>query len=182
MFSLFIGSAMAAGPAQADGGAAFPPFDTTHLASTIFWLAVAFGLLYYLMSKIALPRVAEILETREGKIEGDLKAAASMQEKAKEAGESYEKLLADARAGAQATAQQARDAAASASDQKRKAVEAEMQQKIAASEVSIATARDQAMSNVGAIATETAAAIVARITGVAPGSDEVKRAVAAAQG
>lgn len=182
MFSLFIGSAMAATPAPADGGAAFPPFDTTHLASTIFWLAVSFGLLYYLMSKIALPRVAEILETREGKIDGDLKAAAGMQEKARAAGESYEKLLADARAGAQATAQQARDAANAASEQKRKAVEAETQQKIAASEASIAAARDQAMSNVGEIATEAATAIVARITGVAPKADEVKRAVAAAQG
>ncbi len=182
MLSLFIGSAMAATPAPADGGGAFPPFDTTHLASTIFWLAVTFGLLYYLMSKIALPRVAEILETRESKIDGDLRAAAQMQEKAKAAGEAYEKLLADARAGAQATAQQARDAANAASEQKRKAVEAETQQKIAASEASIAAARDQAMSNVGEIATEAAAAIVARITGIAPQADEVKRAVAAAQG
>ena len=181
MLSLFIGSAHAAEPAQAGGGAAFPPFDATHLASTLFWLAVTFGVLYYLMSKIALPRVAEILETREAKIDGDLKAASTMQEKAKAAGESYEKLLADARAGAQATAQQARDSAVAASEQKRKAVEAETQQKIAVSEASIASARDKAMANVGDIATEAATAIVARITGIAPKADDVKRAVAAAQ-
>jgi F-type H+-transporting ATPase subunit b len=181
MLSLLIGSAQAAEPAQG-GGSKFPPFDPTHFPGTIFWLAITFGALYWLMSRIALPRVAEILETRENKIEGDLKAAAALQDKARAAGESYEKLLADARAGAQATAQQARDAANAAAEQKRKAVEAETQQKIAAAESSIAATRDQAMTNVAGIAADTAAAIVARITGVTPAADEVQRAVAGSQG
>lgn len=45
----------------------------------------------------------------------------------------------------------------------------------------IAAARDRAMTNVAGIAIEAASAIVARITGVQPGADEVKRAVAAAE-
>jgi F-type H+-transporting ATPase subunit b len=182
MLSLLIGSAQAAEPAHGEGGSSFPPFDPTHFPSTIFWLAVTFGALYWLMSRIALPRVAEILETREAKIAGDLKSAAMMQEKARSAGDAYEKLLADARAGAQATAQQARDAANAAAEQKRKAVEAETQQKIAASETEIAAARDQAMTNVAAIAADAAAAIVARITGAEPNADDVRRAVAGLQG
>lgn len=181
MLSLLIGTAHAAEPAHG-GGAKFPPFDPTTFTSTAFWLVLTFGALYWLMSRIALPQVEDILRTREGKIEGDLKAAATMQDKARAAGEAYDKLLADARSGAQATAQQARDAANAAADQKRKAVEAETQQKIAASEAEISAARDQAMTNVAGIATEAAAAIVQRITGVKPGADDVKRAVAAAQG
>lgn len=180
MISLLIGTAQAAEPAPG-AKAAFPPFDPTHFPGTIFWLVLTFGLLYYLMSKVALPRVSEILATRESKIEGDLKAAAAMQDKARTAGEAYEKLLADARAGAQSTAQQARDTATAAADAKRKAVEAETQQKIAASEASIAAARDQAMTSVAGIAAETAIEIVARITGVAPKADEAERAVAAAK-
>lgn len=180
MLSLLIGTAQAAEPAPG-GGSAFPPFDATHFPGTIFWLGITFGALYWLMSRIALPRVAEILETRESKIEGDLKAASTLQDKARAAGESYERLLADARAGAQITAQQARDAANSAADLKRKAVEVETQEKIATSEAAIAAARDQAMTNVAGIAVDAAAAIVARITGVAPSSDDLGRAVASAQ-
>ncbi|MCA3562941.1 MAG: F0F1 ATP synthase subunit B' [Methylocystis sp.] len=181
MLSLLIGTAHAAETAVAEGAVKFPPFDATTFAGQIFWLAITFGFLYYLMSKIALPRVSEILETREGKIDGDLQTASAMQEKAKAAGEAYEKLLADARAGAQATAQKARDAANSAAEAKRKEVEAETARKIAASEVSIAAARDKAMTNVAGIASDTAVDIVKRITGIAPKADDLKRAIEAAK-
>ncbi len=181
MLSLLIGTAHAAETAVAEGAVKFPPFDATTFAGQIFWLAITFGFLYYLMSKIALPRVSEILETREGKIDGDLKSAAAMQDKAKAAGEAYEKLLADAKAGAQATAQKARDAANIAAEAKRKEVEAETSRKIAASEASIATARDKAMTNVAGIASDTAVDIVKRITGIAPKADDLKRAIEAAK-
>jgi F-type H+-transporting ATPase subunit b len=181
MMSLFIGTALAADAAKADGESSFPPFDAATFPGQIFWLVITFGVLYYLMSKIALPRVVEILETREGKIDGDLKAAAAMQEKAKVAGEAYEKLLADAKAGAQSTAQKAKDAAAAAGEAKRKIVEADTATRLAASEASINTARDKAMGNVAGIAADTAADIVKRITGVAPKADELKRAVASVQ-
>jgi F-type H+-transporting ATPase subunit b len=182
MMSLFIGTAHAADPAKSGGGSAFPPFDPTWYASTVFWLIVVFAALYYVMSKVALPRVEDILETREAKIDGDLKAASAMQEKAKAAGEAYEKLLADAKTGAQATAQKARDEASAAADAKRKSVEADTLQKVAASEASISAARDKAMGNVSTIAADTAQDIVKRITGVAPSANDVKRAVSAAQG
>jgi F-type H+-transporting ATPase subunit b len=177
MLSLLIGTAHAAETAHAEGGGTFPPFDASTFAGQIFWLVLTFGLLYYLMSKVALPRVSEILESREGKIDGDLKTASAMQDKAKAAGEAYEKLLTDAKAGAQFMAQKAREAASSAAEAKRKEVEAEMAKKIAASEASIAAARDKAMTNVAGIASDTAIEIVKRITGIAPKADELKRAV-----
>jgi F-type H+-transporting ATPase subunit b len=181
MISLFIGTALAADAPKAAGESSFPPFDASTFPGQIFWLVITFGVLYYLMSKIALPRVAEILETREGKIDGDLKAAAAMQDKAKAAGEAYEKLLADAKSGAQSTAQKAKDAASSAAEAKRKVVEADTATKIATSEASINAARDKAMGNVAGIAADTAADIVKRITGVTPKADELKRAVASVQ-
>jgi hypothetical protein len=39
--------------------------DWRTYASQILWLALAFGLLYYLMSRIALPRIAGILHDRQ---------------------------------------------------------------------------------------------------------------------
>jgi F-type H+-transporting ATPase subunit b len=181
MMSLFIGTAHAAEAPKAAGDAAFPPFDPTFYASTIFWLLVTFGIVYYLMSKVALPRVSGILEDRAAKIDGDLAAAAAMQEKAKAAGEAYEKLLADARANAQGIGQKAKDEAAADADARRKTVEADMAAKVASSEASIAAALGKAMGNVDGIAADAAAEIVKRISGVAAKADDLKTAVAAAR-
>jgi F-type H+-transporting ATPase subunit b len=182
MMSLFIGTALAADAPKADADATFPPFDPTYYASTVFWLIVTFGIVYYLMSKVALPRVAGILEDRAAKIDGDLAAASAMQEKARNAGEAYEKLLSDARANAQGIGQKAKDEANAEADTRRKTVEADMAAKVAASEASIATARGKAMGNVDGIAADAAAEIVKRISGVAPKADDVKQAVTAARG
>jgi F-type H+-transporting ATPase subunit b len=181
MIFSFIGTAHAAGDAQAAGGSAFPPFDATSFPGQIFWLVLTFGVLYFLMSKIALPRVSEIIETRQSKIDGDLKSAAIMQEKARLAGEAYEKLLADAKANAQSIGQKAKDSANSTADAQRKTIEADTANKIAVSEAQIVATRDKAMTNVAGIATSTAAEIVKRITGVAPKADELKSAVATTQ-
>jgi F-type H+-transporting ATPase subunit b len=181
MISLFIGAAHAAGAEAASDDVAFPPFNASTFAGQIFWLVIAFAVLYYLMSKVALPRIAATLQGRAAKIDGDLKAAANLQDKAKAAGEAYEKLLADAKANAQGIGQKAKDDAAVEADGKRRAVEADMARKVAASEASIATARGKAMGNVDAIAADTAAEIVKRITGVAPRADELKGAVSAAR-
>jgi F-type H+-transporting ATPase subunit b len=181
MINLLIGAAHAADAPGAAGGGVFPPFDTAWYASTVFWLLITFGLVYWLMATKALPRVEGILAEREGKIDGDLKAAATMQEKAKAAGEAYEKLIADAKANAQGIGQKAKDEANAAADARRKAVEADMAKKVAASEASIATARTTAMGAVDGIAADAAAEIVKRISGVAPGAADLKSAVGAAR-
>ncbi len=181
MLSLFIGTALAADAPAAAGESSFPPFDPTWYASTVFWLLVTFGIVYYLMSTIALPRVAGIIETRAGKIDGDLAAAAAMQDKARAAGEAYEKLFADARGNAQSIGQKAKDEASAEADARRKTVEADMAQKVAASEASIAAALAKAMGNVDGIAGDAAAEIVRRISGVAPSAADLKSAVGAAR-
>ncbi len=166
------------GGAAHEGGA-FPPFDSTTFSSQLVWLAITFGALYYLMSKVALPRVANILETRQARISGDLDAATAMQGKATEAGAAYEKTLADAKARAQATAQQTRDKLAADADAKRKALEAELNTKLEAAEAQVSAMKAQAMTNVGSIAAEAASAIVAQITGKTPDAAQISAAVAA---
>ncbi len=42
-----------------------PQLEVATYASQIFWLIVAFSTLYWLLSRRALPRVAEILEARQ---------------------------------------------------------------------------------------------------------------------
>lgn len=176
-----ITSAWAAGaPAGGQKSGVFPPFDGSTFASQLFWLAVLFGLMYYVLAKVALPRVARILDDRRQRIEGDLAKAAAAQKKAEEAGAAYEEALAKARANAQAIAGKARDEAARAADTRRKALEADLATKLAQSEATISRTKADAMANVGGIASEAAADIVARLTGKAPTAAELKAAVGAA--
>ena len=89
---------------------AFPPFASETFASQLLWFAVAFGLLYYVMSRFALPRVAAIMESRSQRIAADLAEAERLRAESEAAGAAYEKSLGDARAKAKAIAQEMREA------------------------------------------------------------------------
>ena len=87
----------------------FPPFDADSFASQLVWLAIAFVVLYVLMAKLALPRVGAIIEGRQKRIEGDLADAEKLKGQSEAALATYEKALADARARAQAIANETRE-------------------------------------------------------------------------
>ena len=79
-----------------------PQFETAapFFWSQVFWLIVAFVVLYLLMSKIALPRIAEVLEERQDKIDDDLAKAEKLKNEAEQVLAEYEKAIADARSSA----------------------------------------------------------------------------------
>jgi F-type H+-transporting ATPase subunit b len=165
---------------EAGGGhATFPPFDASSFPSQLLWLAITFGTLYYVMSKIALPKVGAVIENRKARIAKDLNDAAAMQQQADAAAKAHEKTLADARAKAQGLAQAARDKLAAEAEVKRKALEDELAAKLAVAESQIAATRTQAMSNVESIARDAAGAIFERILGRPADANAIAAAVAA---
>jgi F-type H+-transporting ATPase subunit b len=88
--------------AAAEASGTFPPFDTSTFASQLLWLVIAFGITYYVISKIAGPRISGILEDRHDRIASDIAEAERLKRETDEAMETYEKALADARSRAQA--------------------------------------------------------------------------------
>ena len=179
---------LASGPAWAaaekgehgEAGSAFPAFDATHFAGQLFWLAIIFGLLYRLMSRVALPRIASILEERQATIDGALKAAATAQKGAEEAAAAHEAALARAKANAQAIANEARAKSAREIDATRASVEKELAGKLAAAETRIGEMKAKAMENVASIASEAAGAVIEQLTGKAAKAGDVAKAIAAA--
>jgi F-type H+-transporting ATPase subunit b len=159
------------------GHPAFPPFQAEHFPSQLVWLAVSFVLLYALMAKVALPRIAAIFAERSKRIGDDLKAAQGFKERSDAAHAAYEKALADARARAQAIAGETREQQAAAAEATNKRLEAQLHERLAAAEQSIAATRTAAMGHVGAIAKDTASAIVERLIGQAPADHEVAAAL-----
>jgi F-type H+-transporting ATPase subunit b len=157
--------------------APFPPFQSEHFASQLFWLVLAFVVLYVLMAKVALPRIAGILAARQGAIESDFAAAQRLREESETALAAYEKSLADARNRAQAIANETRDKLAAESDANRKTLEARLNAKLAEAEQSIAATKTAAMANVRGVAVDTAGIIVERLIGQVPSAPTVEQAV-----
>ncbi len=160
---------------------AFPPFDAHNFLPQLVWLAIIFGALYWLMSRIALPRVSDILEARGNRIEGDLAAATRMQQQAAEASAVYDSTLAAAKARGQALAQETHDKLHAETESKRHALDADLNAKLAAAEQQIAEMKSRAMGNVEGIAREAATAIIERLTGKSSNPEAVNAAVAAAK-
>lgn len=144
----------------------------------IFWLVLTLVVIFLVLSRIALPRIASVLAERQGTITNDIAAAETLKAKAVEAEEAYNKALADARAeaqnivaGAKADIQADLDLAIAKAD-------AEIAAKAAESEKAIAEIRAGAMAAVEDVAKDTAAEIVSALGGKATAKD-VGAAVAA---
>lgn len=158
----------------------FPPFQRDTFASQLVWLAICFVLLYLLMSKVAIPRIGGILQSRKQSVADDLAAANQLKAQSDQALKAYEASLAAARGRAQALANETRERLNAEAEQARRKLEAELQDKLAAAERSIASTKTAAMANVRSIAVESASAIVERLTGRAPAPAAVEAAVAGA--
>lgn len=162
-------------------GAAFPPFDSTTYGSQLLWLAITFGLLYYLMSKVALPRIANILEVRRDRIASDLGEAERLKRETDEAIASYEESLAEARQKAHGIAHTAREEAKSHIDAELAKVEADIAKQLEAADEKITAVKDEAMTEVDAIAQSTTEAILEQIIGSGVAQKDVADAVASAK-
>src|SRR4029453_15126480 len=80
---------------QPEGG--LPQLNPEHFAGQIFWLAITFGLLFILLSRVTLPKIGGGLAARKDRIDGDLGAADRSRKDASEALAEYEAALAQAR-------------------------------------------------------------------------------------
>lgn len=165
--------------AHTEAHSSFPPFDGAYFGGQLLWLAITFAALYIIMSRVALPRIGSILETRRTRIEGDLKEAERLRQETEKAAAAYEEALAEARRNAHAIAEETRASIRADIDGRRADVEADLANRMAEAEARIAAGKEAALGNVGAIAAETAQALVARISGSVSAA-EAKAAVAAA--
>lgn len=157
--------------------AAFPPFQADTFAGQLLWFAISFGLLYWLMSKVALPKIGAVLHDRSQRIAADLAEADGMRSRAEEAAAAYEAALAQARDKAKGIAQEMRDKLTAESDAQRKSLEAELATKLAEAEATIGARTKEAMSSVRGIAADAAGSIVERLTGRAPDQAAIEAAL-----
>ena len=72
-----------------------PQFDTTFFSSQIFWTIVSFLILFVVLSRWVLPRVAEILNRRTELINDEIESARKKREEMDELKTEYAAKLAE---------------------------------------------------------------------------------------
>jgi F-type H+-transporting ATPase subunit b len=159
-----------------------PQLDVNAWPPQLFWLAVTFLALYFIISRIVIPRTGGVIEGRKNQIDGDLAAAQRFKEDTDKAVAEYEKALAVARGKAYAIAQETRDKLNAEVDTARAKLDAELAGKIAQAEKAIQATRSKALAAVGELATDIAADIVSQLTGTRVTKTDAAKAVAKAQG
>jgi len=146
-------------------GGAFPPLDSATFPSQIFWLVIFFAALYFMLSRMVLPRLASIINTRKAQVDGDIARAHALKNETQAALTAYEKRLSDARGNAGDIAKQTRDAAQKHASAQQAKLDADLGSKIKTAEDKIAKSKAKAMESVHDIAAESATDIVAQLTG-----------------
>ncbi len=159
----------AAGVCVDAGGSALgmPQLCADWMSNQVFWLVVTLVAIYFVMSRIALPRIGAVLAERSGTITNDVAAAEELKNKAAEAEAAYEKALVDARAEAAKIVAEAKAEIQAELDVELQKADAEIAAKTAESEAAIAEIRDGAVKSVTEVAKDTAKELVAVMGGSA---------------
>lgn len=151
------------------GGSALgmPQLCADWMPNQIFWLVVTLIAVYFVMSRVALPRISAVLAERSGTITNDIAAAEEFKNKAAEAEAAYDQALLDARAEANKIVAEAKAEIQAELDVELQKADAQIAAKTAESEAAIVEIREGAVKSVTEVAKATAKELVAAMGGTA---------------
>ena len=152
-------------------------FDT--YLSQIFWLLVTFGILYFTMSRVLIPRMVSILEARVFQVESDQRRAEETKLEAEEFGSRIAYMVSNAQMEGDRMRAEVSLLERGKTEKRLAEIERQIADKIAQSEMRLAEQHDQTLEN----AEKEIAEVVQKVLGKVLGSDyrvpveEVQRCV-----
>ncbi len=157
-----------------------PQLELNDFAPQLILLVISFVTLYLIMARVALPRIANVLEERRDRIASDLDKAEQLKQKTDEAIAAYEESLAEARNNAHAIAQETRDKLSTEVDAEKAQVEKQIAEKTSKAEARIAKAKASALTKINVVAEDVTGAIIKQLIGAKLTKKEVSQAVSKA--
>lgn len=155
-------------------------FSNPLTIAQVVWMAIIFGLLYYILARYMLPQVAEVVDGRAHRIAADLDSARAAKTQSDAAIAEITAAGQRANSEAQAAIGSAIAKAKAEALEQSRAADERLTGQLAEAERRIAEARRSAMGALREVARDTATAVVTRLTGQAPDPAAVERAVGAA--
>ena len=147
--------------------------------SQLFWLAVVFGFIFFVIGKGMLPKIQSTVDAREKKISEDLERAQAARSAAEETEAAWRARMDAARAEAAKVAEEARQKSARDTEAKVGKAAEKINLKVEAAEKQIRDAVDSARSEIEAVTAEVTQEMVARLTGLKVDKKEAADAVKA---
>jgi F-type H+-transporting ATPase subunit b len=163
-----LGSLILPGAAHAASNMPQMDFSNPLNLAQVVWLVIILVALYFILANWALPGVGAVLADRAHRIQVDLDAAHAAKAEADAAIAELHAAIKAARDEAQAEVTKATDAAKAEAARQAEALARKLDEQLSRAEAEISAARAEAMTAIRPIATETAALLVARLTGNAP--------------
>ncbi|MEO7864770.1 MAG: ATPase [Sphingomicrobium sp.] len=149
-------------------------------ASQLFWLAVVFGILYFVIARGMVPKIRTTVDAREARIASDLEAAQAAREDADRTEEDWRNRMNEARAEASAVTLGAKQSAALETEVKIKKSADRIAKKAATAEARIRDSLNDARSEIESVSAEAARDMVGRLTGIDVTGKDATAAVKAA--
>jgi F-type H+-transporting ATPase subunit b len=149
-------------------------------ASQLFWLIIAFGLIYIVVGRGMLPKIEATVSQRDNRIAEDLAAAERARAQADETEEAYRIRTETSRAEALKVTQAAKEASARETEQRVKAADSEIGERTAEAEARIRAAAATTMADIETVAAELAQEMVAKLSGASVSHERAADAVKAA--
>ncbi|MDZ4370474.1 MAG: hypothetical protein U1C74_03515 [Phenylobacterium sp.] len=159
-----------------DGGGGLPQFEFQYWGGQIIWLLLLFAILYFLFSRVFVPRFRTVADARAATIAGALDDARRVQAEADAKAESMKVEIDRARGESRRLVADAQAAAADELAKSQAAQDAELAKQIEVAETRIRATRDGAMANVRGIAADVASTMVEKLTGTSVTATEARAA------
>lgn len=147
--------------------------------SQLFWLAVVFGIIYFVIGRGMVPKVRSTVDAREARIASDLAAADRARREADAKEKAWRDKMDSARADAFKLTQEAKEMSARETEAKAKKAGDRIARKVEAAQVSIFEALTSARAEIEAVAAEAAQDMVVRLIGVSVDRKDAALAVKA---
>ena len=143
-----------------------PQLNPEFWFSQIFWLIIAFGLLFIVLSKLILPKISANLETRKSQILENIGAAEKQREESENKIKEYEKIILDSKNEAKNYFSKAREQILKDIDKKKEALKNEINEEISKVEKEIVDLKNKSPDKINKIAIETSSDLVKQLIGV----------------
>ena len=148
-------------------------------ASQIFWLALVFGTIFFVIGRGMVPKIHATVEARDGKIAEDLATAERARAEAEETEAAYRARMDESRAEALKVAQASKLESARDAEARVKDADSEIAARTREAEDRIATATAAALSDLESVAAEAAREMVAKLAGLTVSPERASAAVKA---
>ena len=164
-YNLFFLFALLNNSNSAESGG-MPQLNPEFWISQIFWLIITFGFLFFILSKIILPKVSNSLENRKTQIKENIEIAEKQRLESDNKIKEFEKIILNSKLEAKNYFNKAREKIINDLDKKKLTLETEINSEIQLAEKEIIDLKNNSSKKIISIAIQTCEDIIKQLIGV----------------